>query len=151
MVTTAVSGDMMWDAAYSYLVAIYPPRKPSPTESAAYRSALSAVDPRFVSQAVAGAPATWPKYFPSAGELLAESMRHQRASASSSAPKPEAAPYVPPKLREDNPFELLARKWERESADLGLLPGAVTPSKIARERAIEIQALFERHAIGVAA
>jgi len=57
----------------------------------------------------------------------------------------DAPPHVDGRsLPEDNPFQMLARSWERESRDLGLDPNQPTPHEIGKRRMSELMALLER-------
>lgn len=99
-----------------------------------------------ICQAIAKAPSTSPEFVPGAEVVKQLAMAEaKRVRVESSTPAATDAPRLEshtPQLNDDNPFLLLANKWEQESHDLGLDPDRCTPKHIAARRLRELGELL---------
>jgi len=98
-----------------------------------------------VAKTVFGATKSWPDKFPTLGqfqEVLELNHRAYESRAQRQALPPPSKPEQG--LEEDNPFMALARRWERESATMGLTPGTPTPERIAKRRMEELNELMSK-------
>jgi len=125
--------------------ALYPSVSMTEFTVDAYFDELREFELRTVLSALQRARAESPQWVPSGPIVKA----HAKAIAKTTHP------YVIPinrqltggvagrSLPEDNPFQMLARSWERESRELGLDPNQPTPHEIGKRRMEELVALLE--------
>jgi hypothetical protein len=97
-------------------------------------------------RAFAKAPSVSSMFVPTAQVVreIAEALPRMQSFPANVVPIRGALPEATCTLEADNPFLLLARKWEQESYDLGLDPEKPSPRGIGERRLEEIDELLDR-------
>lgn len=140
-----------WQQRYEFLVNLYPQHRPPPGECDAYKEFLRDVPREALSKAILRAPEESPTFFPSAGKLRELAMRIDASDRAAERARqfelmPRDEPSMPDEpLSPNNPFQQLAERWERESADLGIRDNDAIPRHLGVARLRELNAMLERH------
>ena len=116
--------------------------KARPGQIAAYVEALSKFEPADIRRAVAKVPSLFPQGAPNAGELVEMVSRIAREKPRGAVIAAEPSTYKDHDLPVGNPYQLLAEKWQRESAEMGLNPDEPAPLAVVKQRCREINELF---------